>query len=148
MTREEFIEVLENKRYSYEIEGDKIVVTDYGYVDLSLLTSLPSVVEFNNRGDLNLKRLKTLPPGVQFKNWGDVYLNSLKTLPPDDQFNNKGYVNLSSLTSLPPGVQFHNGGGVYLESIIGGWFNRWSGNIEGIDSTILLNLMIKRGMFI
>ena len=113
MTREEFIKVLEEKRgYSYEIEGDRIIVTHNGQVDLR---SLPS-----------------LPPGVVFKG--------------------KGGVLLDSLTSLPPGVEFKNGRSVYLRSLIGGstldgWIKDWKGNIEGIDSKRLLNLMIKKGVF-
>ena len=107
MTQEEFIKVLDEEGYSYEIEGDRIVVT-YGYgVDLSALTSIP--------------------PGVEFKNGG--------------------YVDLESLTSLPPGVEFKNGEDVYLGLLIGRWFDEWQGNIEGIDSKRLLNVMIKQGVF-
>ena len=108
MTQEEFIKVLKKEKYSYEIEGDKIVVTSKGYVYLSKLTSIPS--------------------GVVFKNGGSV--------------------NLSALTSLPPGVEFRNSGSVLLKSIVGGYFQSWPGNIEGINEWDLLNLMIKRGMFI
>ena len=107
MTQEAFINVLDEEGYSYEIEGDRIVVT-YGYgVDLSALTSIP--------------------PGVEFKNGG--------------------YVDLESLTSLPPGVEFKNGEDVYLGLLIGRWFDEWQGNIEGIDSKRLLNVMIKQGVF-
>jgi hypothetical protein len=108
MTQEEFIKVLDTENYSYEIEGDKIIVT-YGYgVDLSALTSIP--------------------PGVVFKNGG--------------------YIDLSALTSLPPGVEFRNGGDVWLKSLPGIWFDEWEGNIEGIESKRLLNVMIKQGVFI
>jgi len=107
MTREEFIEILDEKRYSYKIEGDKIVVTIKGHVYLDVLTSIP--------------------PGVVFRN--------------------KGNVNLRSLTSLPPGVEFKNGGYVWLRSLIGGEFDDWKGNIEGIDSKRLLNSMISKGIF-
>jgi hypothetical protein len=39
-----------------------------------------------------------------------------------------------------------------LSSLIGGsipdkWFNKWKGNIEGIDSNRLLNKMINKGVF-
>jgi hypothetical protein len=88
MTNEEFIKILDKKGYSYEIEGDKIIVTH---------------------------------------DW-DVYLESL--------------------TSIPPGVEFKNGGGVHLGSLVSGWFEDWSGNIEGIDSKRLLNVMISKGVFI
>ena len=108
MTSEEFIKILEEKGYSYEIEGDKIVVTYKRDVWLAALTSLP--------------------PGVEFKNDGRVHLQSLKT--------------------ISPGVGFKNGGSVHLKSLIGGRFNHWDGNIEGIDDNSLLNLMISKGMFI
>ena len=89
MTREEFIKILgEEGYYSYKIEGDKIVVT-FG-----------------------------------------------------------GYVNLGSLTSIPPGVEFKNVVDVYLNSLTGDWFSNWKGNMEGIESNRLLNLMISKGMFI
>jgi hypothetical protein len=108
MTQEEFIEILDEKYYSYEIEGDKIIIT-YG-------------------GGVNLGSLTSLPPGVVFRNWGDVYSESL--------------------TSISPGVEFRNEGSVRLDALIGGWFDNWEGNIEGIEGKRLLNLMIKRGMFI
>ena len=108
MKQEKFIKVLNKEGYSYEIEGDKIVVTRKSNVYLSGLTSLP--------------------PGVEFRN--------------------RGYVDLGSLTSLPPGVEFKNSWDVYLRSLIGGRISSWPGNIEGIDSKRLLNLMIKKGMFI
>ena len=108
MTQKEFIEVLKDKGYSYEMEGDKIIVTHKWYINLNSLTSLPSGVEFNNGDD----------------------------------------VDLYSLTSLPPGVEFRNKERVYLISLIGGFIDEWEGNIDGIDSKRLLNLMIKQGMFI
>ena len=127
MTREEFIKELDEKGYSYEIEGDKIVVTHKGYVYLESLTSLPPGVQFNNKRGVNLKSLKILQPGVVFKNKGSVYLNSLK--------------------SLPHGVEFKNKGSVGLESLTGGRFRDWKGNIEGVDSKRLLNFMISKGVF-
>ena len=130
MTKEDFIEVLKKKRYPYKIERDKMLVT--------------------YKGDVWLDSLKTIPPGVQFKNGGYVYLNFLKTLHPSVEFKNKGGVDLGSLETLHPGVEFKNKGDVYLKSLIGGegWFRRWSGNIDGIDSKRLLNFMISKGMFI
>jgi hypothetical protein len=108
MTQEEFIKILKKKRYSYEIEGDKIIVT--------------------RERDFNFETLTSIPPGVEFSNGGNVYLDSL--------------------TSLPSDVVFENRGDVNLEALIGGFFAGWKGNIEGIGSKRLLNLMIKRGMFI
>ena len=108
MTQKEFIKVLDGEGYSYEIEGDKIVVTGEGYVNLSDLTSLSSGVEFNNEGDVILK----------------------------------------SLTSISPGVEFRNKEDVKLDALIGEWISGWEGNIRGVESKRLLNLMISKGMFI
>ena len=127
MTREEFIKELNKKGYSYEIEGDKIVVTHDRNVYLHALTSLPPGVEFRNGDFIRLDSLTSLPPGVVFKNRGHVYLDSL--------------------TSIPPVVVFENGGDVNLNSLTGGGFKDWKGNIEGIDSKRLLNMMIKDGVF-
>jgi hypothetical protein len=147
MTQEDFIKVLKRKGYEYEIEGDKLVITEDGDVNLDALTSLPSGVEFRNRGDVWLNSLTSLSPGVEFKNGGDVWLNSLTSLPPGVVFRNGRNVYLNSLTSIPPGVEFKNGGAVWLKSLIRGGFQDWEGNIKGIESNRLLNLMIKKGIF-
>ena len=130
MTREEFIKVLEKDGYSYKVEGDKIVVTHKVGVHLNSLTSLPPGVVFNNKGSVYLRSLTSLPPGVEFNNK-----------------NKGGYVSLQSLESLPPDVVFNNVGDVNLRSIIGGIFDHWKGNIKGINSIRLLNVMISKGIF-
>jgi len=129
MTREEFIKILEEKEYFYDVEGNKIVV--FGV-------------------DIWLKSLTSLPSGVEFRNRGWLLLDSLTSLPPDVVFKNGGYVNLKSLTSIPPGVVFKNGEVVILDSLIGrigGEFDWWNSNIEGINNKRLLNKMIKDGVF-
>ena len=162
MTREEFIEVLKKRDYSYiigkeysydkdtghssEIEGN-IVVTDKGDVYLDRLTSLPPGVEFKNGGTVYLESLTSISPGVEFKNGWSVNLHSLTSIPPGFVFKNGGNVYLDALTSIPPGVVFKNGGDVHLDSITGAWFYYWKGNIEGIDNKRLLNKMIKQGVF-
>jgi hypothetical protein len=154
MTKEEFTKALEKKRYSYRIEGDKIIVTYEGNiglmssVHLPALTSLPSEAVFENEGNVNLHSLTSLPPGVRFKNGRNVYLNSLTSLSPGVEFNNGGHVDLGSLTSLPPGVEFNNSGDVNLGALVGGWFDDLGINIKGVGSNRLLNLMIKQGLFI
>ena len=127
MTREEFIKVLNREKYSYEIEGDKIIVTHKRGVSLDALTSLPPGVEFRNGNHVDLGSITSLPPGVVFRNGGDVWLESL--------------------TSISPGVEFENRETVYLTSLTGGRFYNWKGNIEGIDSKRLLNKMISLGLF-
>ena len=148
MTQKEFIEILDEKRYSYEIEGDKIIVTHKWNILLSSLTSLPHGVVFKNSGSVNLESLTYLPPGVEFRNGGSVDLASLTSLPPDVEFNNEGTVFLGSLTSLPPGVEFKNEGDVSLSDLTFGGLYGWKGIIGGIDSKRLLNVMIKQGVFI
>jgi len=150
MTREAFIKVLDKKGYSYEMMGDSVVVNggdSEGVVYLESLTSLPPGVVFKNEWDVNLRSLTSLPRGVEFKNVGGVILSSLTSIPPGVEFNNRGDVYLKSLTSISSGVEFKNYGDVNLGSLIGDYFNRWSGNIKGIDSKRLLNLMIKQGLF-
>jgi hypothetical protein len=148
MTQEEFIEELKERSYSYEIEGDEIVVTHQGDVRLDSLKSLPPGVQFQNRGNVNLPSLKILPSDVRFENQGDVNLHSLKSLPSGVRFENQGYVWLPYLESLPPGVRFQNQRDVWLASLVGGWFEDWKGNIEGVDPKRLLNLMIDKGVFL
>lgn len=148
MSQEEFIKVLKKNHYSYEIEGDKIVVTYKDDVIFGALTSLPTGVEFKNKGDVYLSSLTSLLPVVKFRNKGHVYLGDLTSLTPGVEFRNKGHVVLKALTSISPGVVFDNEENVILKSLIGGWFNDSKGNIDGIDNKRLLNMMIKRGMFI
>ena len=127
MTKREFIKILEEERYSYKIWENKVIVT--------------------HKGDINLSGLTSIPPDVEFKNEGGVWLDSLTSLPPDVEFNNWEDVILKSLTSLPPEVEFNNGGSTYLKSLMGSWFYRWKGNIEGIGNKRLLNKMISIGLF-
>ena len=147
MTQEEFIKVLDEKRYSYEIEGDKIIVTDRMTVELDHIRSLPPGVVFKCKWNVRSKSITSLPPDVEFENDGNVILDSLTSISPGVEFNYGGEVDLRSLTSLPPGVVFKNEGVVDLRSLIGGQFNYWNGNIEGISSNMLLNVMIKQVVF-
>jgi hypothetical protein len=148
MTQEEFEQELKKGGHSFERAGDEILVTHQGSVWLDSLESLPPGVQFQNRGDVGLRSLKSLPPGVRFQNQGSVSLNSLESLPPGVRFQNQGWVNLHSLKSLPPGFRFENQGDVYLDSLVGGWFDEWAGNIEGVNPKRLLNLMIDKSLFV
>jgi len=75
----------------------------------------------------------------------DIYLNEIKSLPNGAIFINRGDIYLDSVTNIPSDVELNNMGNVWLNNI--GWFNNWKGNIEGIDSNILLNYMISKGLF-
>jgi hypothetical protein len=170
MKQEEFIEVLKEEGYSYEIEGDKLVVDlhnnylgnihldiesippnvmfrNRGSLYLSELKSIPSGVEFRNTDGVHLKSVKSLSPDVEFRNGGIVRLKGIDDLPPGVEFNNGDYVYFNNLKSIPPGVVFNNGGDVHLNALIGEWIFEWEGNIEGIDSNRLLNVMINKGIF-
>ena len=160
MTREEFIEVLNNLNYNYDTLYGKIKIEGCGYhtiASLNSLTSIPPGVVFKNLGDVQLNSLTSLPPGTEFRNKGDVVLGSLTSLPLDVLFENNGDVVLESVTSLPPGVEFRNRRGVVLKSLLSsvppvmfpgvGKFHNWSGNIKGIGHQRLLNKMISIGLF-
>jgi hypothetical protein len=163
MTREEFISILDEKGYSYEIEGDKIVVTEDGHVYLRALTSIPPGVKFNTKGNVYLDALTSIPSGVSFTDEvNDILFVNLTSIAPGVLFKNRRNVHLSKNrrdaylsaltsilpTSILPGVVFRNGGDVYFSDVIDGWFGYWrEGNIEGIDSKRLLNVMISKGLF-
>ena len=117
MTQAEFIKILEEKGYSYELKEGKLTVNYKGGVDLSSLTKLPDTTVFNNRGSVDLHSLTKLPDNTVFNNGGSVYLSSLTTLPNNTIFNNQGNVYLHSLTKLPDNFVFNNQGYVYLHSL-------------------------------
>ena len=146
MTQEEFIKVLKREDYSYEIEGNKLLVTYRGTVALvNIIESIPSDVVFKNRGHVLLRSLKTLPQGTVFQNLGDVELWELEELPQGTVFNNTGTVVLR-IDNIPSSTIVNNGKGIFF----GGrksWISSWGNRIEGISFDRLLNLMIKQGVF-
>ena len=166
MTKEEFMEILEDKGYYYNGEGESIVVDHKGNLDLSDLEEIPSGIEFSNRGYISLDSLKVVPPGVKFDNSGNVWLNSVESLSPDTYFGQlTDEVFLTSLKRIPPGVTFENGS-VGLKSILnkrGGrtytdYFSNWPGNLwaeskmdyskqSTISSGRLLTKMVSLGLF-
>lgn len=143
MTREEFIEILDNESFSYEIEGDRIVVIHdtrfkKGKPGMNLvaskfngeywvINSIPSGVIFKNKGYLNLNQLEEMPDSVEFRNTGDLKLDNIST------------------SEIHSGCVFDNTGSIKFSNFI--WDNKWSGNIEGVNDKRLMNLMIKRGLF-
>jgi hypothetical protein len=147
MTREEFTFELKRNGYSYREEGDNVIVTHTTTVDLSSLKDLPSGVEFRNPGHVFLSSLEELPFGVRFLNEGDVVLESIRRLEPGVEFANGKNIWLDSLRSLDPGVQFENGGKVFFKALIGQWSNEWKGNIKGVSTKDLINLMVKSSLF-
>jgi hypothetical protein len=117
MQRDDFINLLNSKNYTSELDGDTLKITHQGNVDLRSLKTLPENTAFNNQGNVDLRSLKTLPENTAFNNQGNVDLRSLKTLPENTAFNNQGHVRLPSLTTLPENTAFNNQGYVYLRSL-------------------------------
>jgi hypothetical protein len=148
MTQKAFIKILDKKKYSYKIEGDKIVVTHKSEVYLDDLSSLPPGVVFKNNGVLSLRSLETLHLGVEFKNTNNVILGGLKTIHLGVEFMNERDVFLPpfQLLMIHPGVEFNNGRGVYFTSTPR-FYTLWESNLKGIESKRLLNVMIKQGVF-
>jgi hypothetical protein len=140
MTQEEFIEILDNEGYSYEIVGDRIVVTEKGNVHLV-------ASKFTEGDDVYFYIIDSIPPGVIFKNKGLLNLSSLEKIPDDVEFRNIGDIDLGSIhtSEISSKFLFKNTGSISFSNKY--WSNKWEGNIEGIDNKRLLNLMIKDGVF-
>ena len=117
--------------YSVSIKGDVYYVDAYPDEDGSC--------------DIDLRELE-IPANVVFENEGDVTLN-IDELPENVKFFNEGDVYLYHVGSIHSSVVFENGGDVDLGSLVGGSFDDWDGNIEGVDSNTLLNKMIGLGLF-
>ena len=134
MTREKFIEILEDKGYLYEIEGDKLIVScntkgrhvyltkikslpsnvvfdaTCGKVELDSLIKIPNGVEFHNRGGCDLFKVKEISQGIVFNNSDYVSMGSLKNLPENTDviFKNGGSIEFGSLDTLPSNIEFNN----------------------------------------
>ena len=117
--------------YSVSIKGDVYYVDAYPDEDGSCYIDL---------------RALEIPPNVVFENEGDVTLN-IDELPENVKFFNEGDVYLYQVESIHSSVEFNNEGEVFLESLTGGYFSEWKGNIEVIGSNRLLNLIISKGIF-
>jgi hypothetical protein len=131
MTREEFIQILDKKGYTYELVGDKIVIFSGDFnndIKLGALESIPSDVVFRNRGNVYLLSLYSIPPGIIFDNAGSVFFEFM-------------------LESISSSVVFNNRLYIYLKFFNGGNMDVWGGNIKGIHSKRLFNLMIKQKVF-
>jgi hypothetical protein len=157
MTREEIEKEFWNEvrelrdTYYTEVKGGKIIVSAFpdedGSCDIDLRElEIPSDVIFENEGEVMLS-IEEIPENVEFANEGDVYLYHVENIHPSVKFNNEGDVYLYHVENIHPSVKFNNEGDVYLRSLTGNWFSKWGGNIEGIASKRLLNVMISKGVF-
>lgn len=142
MTRKEFIEYLESHHIDFELSpSGVIVITHQDDVDFNYqVTEIPSGVEFRNLYQVRCTWVKTVNPNVIFRNKGKYGAGARVWLP----HANKIY----------PGVEFHNEDSCILNVLEQEKrantipFSNWEGNIEGVDSNRLLNLMISKGIFL
>ena len=148
--RNDFIKLLKDRGYTYELRKDGLVIHHQGGVNLDSLKALPEGIKFENQGGVYLGSLKVLPEGIKFENQGYVDLESLKALPEGIKFENQGGVYLNSLKVLPEGIKFENRGSVYLGSLDGKKVNYLGKNIslKQIDGeTMIVRSQKKRGEF-
>jgi hypothetical protein len=122
--RENFIKSLEDSIKLKRIKSDNFyrIVDDKIYV-----FGNNGTVDFNFTEGVIIYSIyaRSIPADVEFTNYGAVVLHSTQYIDPSVVFNNDGYVLLKVLNT-----------------------ENWKGNIEGVDGKRLLNLMIKRGIFI
>lgn len=141
MTREEFIEALEQEGFRFEINGDRIIIYggpyewNPGFIDMEGITSIPDNVEFMNEGDLNLNSLTKIPKGTEFINSGEIFLDKVTSIHPDAIFNNSGKIFL--IFRGKPMVDL-TGRPEYINDF----------EIDGIDKRLIFNLMIRRGLLL
>ena len=73
MTREEFMDLLDQRQKRYKIEDDKIIVIEEGPIGLGMPSGkIPYGVIFKNRGFVDLGITKKIDPSVIFNNTGVV----------------------------------------------------------------------------
>jgi hypothetical protein len=79
MTREEFIEVLDEERCRYILDDDgRIIINQDGSLSVTLPagSSIPPGVVFNNRGFKRLGGVISIQPGVEFDS-SEIIINPL-----------------------------------------------------------------------
>ena len=104
-----------------------------------------------NDGNVHLPSLQKIHSSVIFSNRDDINLNYLVGIPEGVEFNNHGKVTIGGLEDIHPSVRFNNEGGIFINNDIWNhfFFRSWIGaRLDGINSTMLLNLMIKQEIFI
>ena len=143
MTREAFIEYLESKNIDFQIEPSGMIVITYDDYDLYLdntVIEIPSGVEFRTSHQVRGSWVKVVNPNVIFNMQG--------------KWGSEPWVWLPNVEKIYPGVEFHNNGSCILKMLEREGranvvtFRDWAGNIKGVDSNRLLNVMIKQGIFI
>jgi hypothetical protein len=120
MTREGFLKILDRIAELRKIK-DLYQIQD-GKI---LISSNTGTVDFNFTIGFNDHSIKELPGNIEFVNSGPVRLDNTIGIDPTVVFNNNGYVSIKKLNT-----------------------RTWNGNIKGINGRRLLNLMIKKELFI
>ena len=144
MTREEFIDHLEDKKFNYKLVGSKIEISG---ADRIVLKNI-----------LNLYEVEYLPPNVIFSNTGGIKMLNLKNIPEGVEFNNLGPIFLGTSgdgLKIHPLVKFNNGSSISF-GFRGYNVNsfdistEYGGNdidVEGINTKSLFKLMVRQGVF-
>lgn len=147
MTRKKFMKYLRDRRYTYDLEGDRIIVNMYNR-DLNLLDlrSIPDNVIFKNEGDVAFWDLEEFPRGLEFRNQGDVYANQIESILIPVIFKNSGDISLRNVKKIAPHIKFENRhGDVFFTTLINTGIDTPGGSIW---SKRVLNLAIKQGVFV
>jgi hypothetical protein len=150
MTREEFIDALNQHGYKTYAEGDKLIVDGDSHDHIAMdIDSMPSNVTFVNKGFISLPKLKVIPEGVTFNNSAYVSLWMVDKISSDTIFNNMGFVAVPILVTIPAGVQFNNRGTIETNKVSIDMLNRadWGLDIPGISNRDLFKSMVKGGVF-
>jgi hypothetical protein len=147
MTRYDFVEYLIYEEikigfFPSNTTSNMLVITHEGDVHLgSEVDEIPSGVEFRNTGHVRGSWVKIVNPNVIFNNQG--------------KSGSKGTVWLPDADKIYPGVEFRNNGSCILKAMepsgktdFQTYGSYWKGNIRGINSHRLLNVMINNGLFI
>jgi len=75
-------------RYSHNENGETLIVSTDGHVNLEDVNYLPSHICFANNGYVDLSSIETLPEYTVFSNDGNIYLDSLKGFSKGVRFKN------------------------------------------------------------
>jgi len=88
--------------------------------------------------------LESIPSGISFNNTGHVNLSSIKEIPSGVIFNNKGTVDLYMVKKIHPDVRFSKDSRFHNNMTNGLMFK----HTQGIAINRIINMMIKKGLFI
>jgi len=147
VSREEFIEYLEERKYNYKLTGDKIEVLGVDRIilrnvlDLQGVDYIPSGVVFSNKGGVKMLDLRDVPAGTEFNNNGPIYLGRSRDggikIDPSVIFNNRSSINIG----------YSGQSDKFAISTKEDYFSESDIDIDRIDKNMLFKLMVKQGVF-